>query len=106
MNGIDQMQKKNEPELEHEETGLSLPENSTDLFLVSKEAILQSDSLLTDTANHMMVLMRGLSHNKPDYEIQRADPSAVHAAVGCANAIIKVTQMRLKGLEMLKEFKK
>ena len=77
------------------------PENSDVLSDASKTAILQSDDLLSSTAKHMKVLMRGLSHNKPDYAIKRADPTDVRAAVECANAIVKITQARIKGLQTL-----
>lgn len=65
----------------------------------------ESMSLLDESANHMLGLMRGLHANQPPAEIKSFDPERVNAAVACANTIYKIMRLKLDAIKVQRKLK-
>jgi hypothetical protein len=60
-----------------------------------KQAASDTMSLIDSSANHLHALMRGLTHNVPDFEIKTPEPHRVETAVKCASEIRCLMRLKL-----------
>lgn len=88
------------------EQPLALLEEKSSSTPPSSEIIAsQSMSLLDESANHMLDLMKGLHANQPPAEVRAFDPERVNSAVACANTIYKIMRLKLDAIKVQRKIK-